>query len=86
MDERAAAVGVQHQPTPEGLREIIKDGDPAAAAEARQEVKRHKLNTLKRVGRAEVAQEKWQTVREGLQIHMDTTFQGTFSNQLIAQG
>ena len=71
MDERAEAAGVKYEKTPEGLREIIanKDASPAAAAKARHELKRHKTTMCKKVGRAEVAREKWAEVRNSFRRH-----------------
>ena len=55
MDERAEAAGVKYENTPDGLREIIANGSPAAAAKARHEIKRHKTTMSKKAGRAEAA-------------------------------
>ena len=69
MDERAEAAGVKYEKTPEGLREIIANKDASAAAKARHELKRHKTTMCKKVGRAEVAREKWAEVRNSFRRH-----------------
>ena len=70
--DRAEAVGVEYQSTPAGQRDIVADPDasPAAAAEARRVIKRHKTAMHNFVSRAEnrkPAQERYAALRRNLE-------------------
>ena len=72
MRDRAEAVGVEYQSTPAGQRDIVADPDasPAAAAEARRVIKRHKTAMHNFVSRAEnrkPAQERYAALRRNLE-------------------